>query len=142
MVFRFEDLFSAGKLRLASRTQVPMMSSRSCYSLVSRLHFIASSRFKITGCLRRNAGPWDGFSTWFSCDSSQSTGMLPVYSAHVERCGSDHPVTGQPLVHDSNPALLGYHACSNNDRTQRAMNLFLKVFRRRCMSPCFRTELK
>ena len=41
--------------------------------------------------------------------------MLPVYSAHVERCGSDHPVTGQPLAHESNPSLLGYQACSNND---------------------------
>ncbi len=136
MVFLFEDLFSAGKLRLVSRTQVPMISSQSCYSLGSRLHFIALSRFKMTGCFRTNAGLLDGFSTWFSYDSSQSKGMHPVYSAHVERCGGDHPVTGQPLAHDSF-ALLGY--CSN---TQRAMNLFVKVFRRRCLSPCFGTELK
>jgi hypothetical protein len=115
VVFRFEDLFSAGKLRLVSRTQVPMINSRSCYSLVSRLHFIASSRFKMADCLRRNAGPWDGFSTWFSYDSRQSKGMHPIYSAHVERCGSDHPVTGQPLAQDSSSALLGYQACSNND---------------------------
>jgi hypothetical protein len=65
----------------------------------------------------RNAGPWDGFSTWFSYDSSQSKDVQPIYicSTHVERFGSDHPITGQLFAHDSNPAMLLYQACSNHD---------------------------
>jgi hypothetical protein len=43
--------------------------------------------------------------------------VQPIYicSTHVDRFGSDHPITGQPLAHDSDPAMLLYQACFNHD---------------------------
>ena len=71
----------------------------------------------------RNAGPWDGFSSWFSADPNQSKSLKPLYNAHfapVRQCGRQHPVTGQPLEYDPSAqvphkAILDFQACSNID---------------------------
>jgi hypothetical protein len=71
----------------------------------------------------RNAGPWDGFSSWFSADPDVSKALKPLYNAHfapVRQCGQNHPVTGQPLAYNPiaqvpHAAILDYQACSNVD---------------------------
>jgi hypothetical protein len=71
----------------------------------------------------RNAGPWDGFSSWFSADRNGSKSLKPLYNAHfapVRQCGQMHPVTWQPLAYDPSAqvphhAVLDYQACSNVD---------------------------